>query len=338
MGASMPRLRRLLPIVAVLVCAGVLGLPRPAHADKNDLVLSRLGQNGMGSPVGNFGDPNFVKQASSQFRALASELGIVLAPKTLSPAESLGWNGFNASIDFAFTSISNNASFWKVTESGAPAPFLSTISAFVRKGLPFPVPSFEVGAGLTHLFSSQMFFLGLYAKWTLNEGFHKIPFLPDLTVRGSGGRAIGTRELDLSIAALDVALSKPFGIVGTVSLTPYAGYQILFLILRSGEVDTTPQTDAFRQGRQFAPGSGVCTVGDPMVPNSQDCNNNFTFDAGSFEIRHRAFVGLRLIAAYFSFTAEAAFIPAGSRNAGDYTKNDLSNFQQTYSFSVGVDF
>jgi hypothetical protein len=330
-------LRWVLVVATAQVC--LAGLSGTARADRNDLVLHRLVQGPNGQSL-NLGDPQVQMQANTNFRALASELGVVLAPKPLSPAESLGWSGFNVSLDFAFTSISNKSAWWQAAE-GQPPAFLSTITAFVRKGLPVPLPSFEVGAGLTHLFESQMFVLGLYAKWTLNEGFHKIPFLPDLSVRGSGGRALGTRELDLTNAAVDVTLSKPFGIAGSVALTPYAGYQVLFLVLRSGEVDSTPNIDAFRQGRTNNPrgqASSLCSIGDTATnPNAADCNKNFTFDAGDFIIRHRAFLGIRLIAAIFSLTFEAAFIPGGARDP-NFAKNDSSNFQQTYGLSLAADF
>jgi hypothetical protein len=93
--------RALLMMLAWLATgAAFVSWESEALADKNDLVFSRLSQQG-GMPVANFSDPAFVRQASTQFRALASELGVALAPKMLTPAESLGWNGFNASLDFA---------------------------------------------------------------------------------------------------------------------------------------------------------------------------------------------------------------------------------------------
>ena len=67
----------------------------------------------------------------------------------------------------------------------------------------FPVPSFEVGAGAVHLVDSHIWTGQLYAKLALHEGYHDLP-LPSLAVRGAVSRMMNQRELDLTVASLDV--------------------------------------------------------------------------------------------------------------------------------------
>ena len=47
------------------------------------------------------------------YKSLMSELGVVMAPHPLSPADTLGYSGFQIAFEAGFTQISNNADFWK---------------------------------------------------------------------------------------------------------------------------------------------------------------------------------------------------------------------------------
>ena len=72
-----------------------------AAADPNDLVLSRLGTrltDSTGNLVGVVGQ-------NLEFRELASQLGVVLAPHLLTPADSIGFSGFQMTVDYASTTI-----------------------------------------------------------------------------------------------------------------------------------------------------------------------------------------------------------------------------------------
>ena len=95
---ALAAVRGLATAVGVLLCA------LPAHAGDNDIVLSRLGTVNGASTVGN----------SAEFRSLTSELGVVLAPRLLSPADTLGFGGFQFAADVGFTSIDSDASYWRV--------------------------------------------------------------------------------------------------------------------------------------------------------------------------------------------------------------------------------
>ena len=127
-----------------------------AAADVNDIVLSRLATEQM--------DGTFIAQ-NADLRSLSSQLGVVLAPRLSTPADTLGFGGFQFTVDYATTTIDSSAAYWRARE-GSPDPAgaggqshgpgsLQTIGMFARKGLWFPVPAFEVGAGALHLVDSS---------------------------------------------------------------------------------------------------------------------------------------------------------------------------------------
>ena len=317
--------------LSLLVVIGLTAAPTVASAGDNDLVLSRLGHftvDGGGNRTGVVGDPQ-------DFRSLVSELGVVLAPRLLSPSDTIGFGGFQFSFDVAYTSISEDADFWRVLDS-SPNPngtashgngLMSTVGLFVRKGMWLPLPSFEVGIGVVHLTNSQVWTAQGYTKFALHEGYHKFP-LPSIAVRGAASRMMGGKNLDLTVASLDVSASKEFGIGGVVNLAPYAGWNVLWIIPRSEVVDKTPDV-----------------AGDTPM--------NFVFRDQDRILRHRFFGGLKTQYYVFEITAEASFALSGNskdNQAGaamacdgstitpDCEAIDKANAQQTYSVSVGLDF
>ena len=159
---------RLLGIVAISVVLG-----GTAHAGENDLVLSRLGDISGGGVVG----------SPINFRALASELGVVMAPRLSEPADTLGFGGFHFSADVAFTSINHNQAYWSVLE-GPNDGSMATTGVCVKKGLWLPLPSFEVGACAIHLGQSHLWASQGYLKFALHEGYHDT-HLPSQAVRGA---------------------------------------------------------------------------------------------------------------------------------------------------------
>ena len=67
-------------VVAIFVAPGT-----PAHAGDNDIVMSRLGD----ITTDGMGNPNDVIGSNQLFRSMASELGVVFAPRILAPADTL---------------------------------------------------------------------------------------------------------------------------------------------------------------------------------------------------------------------------------------------------------
>jgi hypothetical protein len=318
-----------------LVCAAAV----PARADANDLVMSRLSLKLDQGAAGTFYIPQ-----NAEFRALASELGVVLAPHLLTPADSLGFGGFQLTADFASTSIDANAPFWRARE-GSPDPggaggtahgpgTLQTVGFFARKGMWFPVPAFEIGAGAIHLVGSQIWAANLYAKLSLHEGYHQFP-LPSLSFRGAVSRMMNQRELDLTVVSLDATMSKHVGVGGTWRFDPFIGFNLLAIIPRSEVIDPTPNVDPLIMG------------------NEKDAQLNFVFKDQDNIYRSRFLVGVKLQYYVVQLTLEADFALAGSSvddrpgttdacTAMSQTTNcdakDTAGAQNTFSFSAGFDF
>lgn len=313
---------------AVALCCALSGglalgaATRPAAADRNDLVLSRLADFAGDDVIG----------SNQDFRTLASELGVVLAPRLLAPADTLGFGGFEFTADVAVTSVSEDGDHWRALEDGARGS-LTTLGFFVRKGIWLPLPSFEIGVGAVNLGDSKLWASQGYVKFALHEGYHELP-LPSFAVRGGASRIMGQSELDLTIASLDVSASKDFGLGGAVTVTPYLGWNWLFIVPRSEVVDKTPHIDL---------------RDDPM-----DAQNNFVFADQDDIVRNRFFVGGKLRHYVFTVHLEAAIaLPGGSTDdrAGtdldcrDATMpvvacdaTDQSGAQSTLTLGVGLDF
>lgn len=326
-------MRRGLVVVSLLGAAAV-----PAAADSNDLVLSRLStlrtdSNGVvTSAIGQ----------NREFRALASQLGVVLAPHLLTPADTLGFGGFQFTVDYAMTTIDSRASYWRVlqsstdpTGSGTGAhgtDMMRTVGLFARKGMWFPGPSMELGGGAIHLVDSKVWTGQLYTKLALHEGYHDLP-IPSLAVRGAVSRMMTQRELDLTVASVDITVSKHFGVGSTWRFDPYGGWNVLMIVPRSEVIDPTPHVD-------------------PLV-NPEDLMNNFVFAEQDTILRHRFFVGAKFQYYVFQFTLEAQFALAGSSvddRAGTSDvclpnsttavcdAPDTAAAQRTLSMSAGFDF
>jgi hypothetical protein len=341
------RVRRLVAVLARMVVVGtvasgaVLGSARPAWAGDNDLVLARLGNivnDGAGNPVDVVG-------SNLAFRSLASELGVVMAPHLLTPSDTLGFGGFQFAVDYAYTSINDTAYYWRALAS-SPDPASDTIShgnmlmptlgLFMRKGIWFPLPSFEFGLGAVHLLDSRIWAAQGYVKFALHEGFHDLP-IPSAAVRGGASRIMGTDQIDLTVASVDVSLSKDFGLQGSVTLSPYGGWNHLWIVPRSEVIDKTPQIDPFDM--------------------PADINMNFAFKDQANITRNRFFGGLKLKYYVFALTAEAMITTAGGStddrigtdfNCTDSPTNpasttgcdakDQAGAQETYTISFAFDF
>lgn len=302
-------------IVAILLSLAFTGA---VWADENDFQLDRFSPCREGTVAGetcqarasfNPDDPNLDPVIAEQARVslqrfdnFALALGQIFAPTFLSPAETLGEAGFAFGFETKF-SVASSGDYWFAlnsvdgtadnAESEKP-PLFVIIQAHARKGLPF---SFEIDASVAHLTNSEMVWLGGGVKWSLNEGFI---YIPDLAVRGFGGVLTGAPDLNLVNAGFDVSLSKSFGLGGIFSLTPYAGYSLVFVIASSRVLDADP-------GFGLTPSGGYA----PEFVFAQKTQN-----------ASRGFVGLRFVVDVFTLTVEGNF------------NGDVQN----YGFNVGFDF
>jgi hypothetical protein len=322
------------------IALAFLCLTGTAHADDNDLVLGRLATrqtDAMGNLTG-------VVPQNLELRALSSQLGVVLAPHLLTPADTIGFGGFQLTVDYATTTIDSTASYWRVLQ-GSPDPagtgngahgdgMMRTVGFFARKGMWFPVPSMEVGAGAVHLVDSRTWSGQLYTKLALHEGYHQLP-IPSLAVRGAVSRMMNQRELDLTVASLDVLMSKHLGVGSTWRFDPYGGWNLLMIVPRSEVIDPTPNIDPLVMG------------------NEQDILLNFVFKDQDVIFRNRLFFGAKLQYYVFQLTLEAQFAFAGS-SVDDRSgtsdacvpssttqlcdAKDTAAAQRTLSMSAGFDF
>jgi hypothetical protein len=278
-----------------------------AWAGGYDLRLSQLGTM----------DPNgMVTGNDEDFRSLASELGVLMAPKPVDPADTLGLSGFAVSADVSLNTLSSDKPFWTNATRGDPSKLAPTLQVMGRKGL---WPGIEIGAGATHLFNSRMWTINGYGKVALHEGFHHLP-IPSIALRGMFSRLVGAEDMNMTTAAIDVSISHVFGVGKTVNLTPYVGYQALMIFARSGVLDATPSTDEY-------------------LDKSSKLSEFVFKDAGAI-LRHRPFLGFRFIFSVLRFGVEAMIVPGGKRQ-GDVDGNkiaDKSGLQQQYTFSMGLDF
>ena len=325
-----------------------------------------------------------IKEDNSAFRALMSELGVVFAPNILSPADTQGFGGFSFNVEMGWTKVNpkNNTEantdasgykmeghrYWRAAGSvsnqafasgdvrndrGAvdrierelPPGFAPHVTVMVRKGLWFPIPSFEMGFGVRHLIGSRMWAPMASVKVALHEGFQGWP-LPAFAVRGTGARVMGTSGFHLTTVGLDFSISKHFGIASTFNLTPYTGYQLLWIIADSEVLDATPSIDGMEQTRTDNPN-------DPEkwhACGNEDCwKGNFTFDDQSNITRHRFFIGMKANFYIASLLLEYTFIASGGSSDKVYVASgatgikelsvpDAAGSQHSISLSVGLDY
>jgi len=259
----------------------------------------------------------------------------------MTPADTLGYAGFQVSAELGVTKINSSQPYWHgvsgYSPTSTPDSYLTTVGAFVRKGMWLPLPAFEFGAGALNIVGSRMYLVQGYAKLALQEGFHGW-WLPSLAVRGSASQLLGTDQVDLNVYGVDVLISKAFGIAGTSRIEPFLGWNMLFIDAQSGVIDATPACDAvaLKQGTATAAGP-QCAAAQAGTFN--DTFANFTFPHQDVITRQRWSGGFKLKLAVVFLAAEYDFIPAGqSRDSKQPEVKDGSGSQQSFSLSWGLDF
>lgn len=262
------------------------------------------------------------------FKELMAQWGFALAPSAMHTARTTGFGGFHFSLEAMYTKIDDGATYWKLGTQGPrdpnsnkasivnnnPPSVIQMYSVRVRKSFGFGL---ELATQVGYVPSSTILSGGADARMSLLEGFRTgfLGILPDVAV-GSGVRTItGISEFQLTTVGLDVQLSKPIAIASQSVLTPWIGYQYLWIFGDSGLIDLTPATDPVGYC-QFTgpnvPGNGdptkvttagtstkhtfdgqpVCAGGTRGAPTSPlDFNNNVVFNNARLE-RQRGMIGL----------------------------------------------
>jgi hypothetical protein len=266
------------------------------------------------------------------FRSLMSELGVVLAPRIPSVAETGGIKGFQLSLELGLTEISNHQSFWNGVEGVSatnpyggprPDPMLTTVGAFVRKGIWLPVPTMELGFGAVHLLDSHLLSWQGYAKVAIHEGFHDWS-LPSFALRGALSYLTGTDQVTMTTTSLDLLVSKGFGLLKTARIEPFAGWSWISIFAHSARIDATPSCGATQPAA--APiGSSYCA--------------SFSFPDQDAITRFRLFAGFKLKFSVVFFAAQyEVFFAGSSRYTSNDSAKDHSATQNALSLSTGLGF
>jgi hypothetical protein len=315
---------------ALALGLSVLGGSRTALADPLDPALERFVTNancktasGVYTPQGfASGTADRCLPDQDNFIRLVNQYGFALAPTAMHSARTTGFGGFHLSLEANYTTISGDKEYWKAGTQGpvnpntnafsdrnsSPPSLLQNYSLKFRKGFGFGL---EVTGVVGFVPQTSIINGGADVRMSLFEGFRTgIPgFMPDLAV-GAGVRTItGTSEFQLTTMGIDGQLSKPIAIADSSQITPWLGYQYLFIWGDSGLIDLTPGTDAIQSCNYAGPaipgnpdpnkttqpdgsgahvydGSPVCRGGQPF-----DFNNNTVFDPVRLR-RHRLLAGV----------------------------------------------
>jgi hypothetical protein len=185
--------------------------------------------------------------------------------------------------------------------NNSPQSLLQLYSVKIRKGFGFGL---ELAGMVGFMPKTSLIGGGADVRMSLLEGFRHgiLGIFPDVAVGGGVRTITGTPELQLTIASLDAQISKPLPIQDSSVLTPWIGYQHLWIFGDSGIVDLTPGTNAQQycgyagnnvpgaRGAKGDPdGQPICTASgnNPQA----DFNNNAVFSAARLK-RHRLLVGM----------------------------------------------
>ncbi len=305
--------------------------------------------------------------ANVAFKNLVSELGFAIAPTAFHPARTTGFGGFALTLEASYSHINSDGvstehdsnhtqiQYWHQGTQGptdpntkqysivnnGPDSVLQVYTLKARKGLPF---GFEITGALGYIANTTLWTIGADVRWALLEGFRTgfLGYVPDISVGGATRTLTGSSKFDLTTVGLDVQVSKPFSLADSAVLTPYVGYQFLWIFGDSGIVDLTPNVDALQAcglvGRD-AMGNPICrntlpTQNGGTIANSGDFNNNATFDKVRTN-RHRGIFGLNYRYGMLYLAGQFLFdlVPASSFDP------DLSGTRQwTLSLEAGVYF
>jgi hypothetical protein len=299
---------------------------------------------------------------NAAFRNYISDLGTAIAPTAFHPANTTGFGGFALTFDFSFSKINADGvstaadgtqrKFWQDATEGPKDPttkaygtknpnpdsILGIYSLRARKGLPF---GFEVGTSLGWVGSTSLWVLGADVRWSALEGFRTgvMGIIPDVSV-GMGVRTLtGTHKFSLTTLGVDVQMSKPIPIAEQMSLTPWIGYQRLYIFGDATVLDATPNVDALDQcgysGTDPNTGAPVCRNKlSNGFPNNGDFNNNFVFERVRTQ-RHRGIVGLAYRYEFIYIATQMIFDLTSGADEGNGL---IDSRLWTYSLEGGVWF
>jgi hypothetical protein len=288
-----------------------------ALADPNDFHLYKLGQPGC-DPTNPGDRVRCDKSANAKFRVFAREFGAALSSVNLMPPESLGHAGFYFGAELSVVDLKSGTDFVMPTANDWSNGALLIPSVHVRKGLPF---SFELGARTAWIEKSRMGAGTIEVKWSVNEGF---AYLPDIGVRGYGVRLFNTRDFGLTTAGLDVGVGKQFAIGGMITLTPYVGWNLVWVSASSNNVDFKPE-----RSKEDAEKTGAAQLTNTTVFDEVKLGANS---------HNRFYGGLRFIGGVVQIGAEVSYSSLGRFQDKDSGTEKAMPDVATFNTTLGLDF
>lgn len=289
-----------------------------AFADAYDFRIYQLGNPQPGRT-------GSIDQANANFRAFARRMGALMTATNLAPPETLGHSGFAISAELSVVDLQGATA---TNEMPTNSPINGAVllpSIHVRKGLPW---SFELGARAAWFEKSRMGTGTVELKWALNEGF---TYLPDIGVRAHVTKLLNSRDFDVTAGGLDLGLGKQFAIAGMVTLTPYIGWNLVFVGASTGNIDFKPNRDLSE-----ADTAGSQYVDYYVYENVVAATNAINRFYGGF----RFIGGVVQLGFEFSYTTLGSFIDSKIGTVDAVCDNRLTCMKPVlaYNSTIGFDF
>lgn len=303
--------RRLWLLVAVLSSSTAL-------ADAYDFRVYQLGNPQPGGTA-------YSDAANANFRAFARRMGAAMTSVNLSPPETLGHSAFAISAELSVVDFQGATAATQLPTTSPVQGAVLLPSLHVRKGLPW---SFELGVRAAWLEKSRTGTGTVELKWALNEGF---TYLPDIGVRGHVTKLLNSRDFDVTAGGLDLGIGKQFAIAGMVTLTPYIGWNLVFVGASSSTIDFTPSR----------------TLAEADSPNNE-YKDYYVFESvmAASNAINRFYGGLRFIAGVVMLGFEFSYTTLGGFNDEKIgTVDGTCSGRQVcmppviaYNWTLGLDF
>jgi hypothetical protein len=231
------------------------------------------------------------------FHNLVTEYGFAIAPDAFHPARTTGFGGFAFTLEASYTKINPDAvaggvAYWQNGTQGptdpntgkfsivnqSPDSLLQVYSLKARKGFPF---GFEVTGDLGYVANTTLWVAGADIRWALLEGFRTgaLGYLPDISVGGGVRTLSGTSEFDLTTVGIDVQISKPITVADSGILSPYVGYQRLYIFGDSESVSLAPNVNPLNVcGYEGNMANGQAMCRNTNGPTNLAFNEDTTFN------------------------------------------------------------
>lgn len=297
------------------------------------------------------------------FHRLAAQYAFAFAPAAMHSARTTGVGGWHVAVEAAYTTIDSGADYWKTGSRGAaslaggnidnrnPASVLQLYSLKLRKGFGY---GFEITGQTGFMPQTSLWSAGVDVRISLLEGFRKgAPgYIPDIAVGGGVRTIAGTPQFQLTVASLDLQISKPIRAAEAVVITPWIGYQQLFAWVDSNVIDLTPSTnqeELCRPMGQAVPGQldaettdeytgkVVCSPGG----TGADFSNNRAFD-DAFIVRKRLLIGTNVRHEHLMFGLQfiTDLFKPGEAQSGSREGKELADMprQMTFVLDAGLMF